>query len=645
MSGNGWCTHPDRQVSSDVRILVRKAELACRNAWGSDLWEPANAEDAPAAQPANPVPDRLPSTPVTLSYDDEVTSVVAADEHARQRGRLDDEVVEQTTFTLHDDEYDADQDERRNLWYRDSRSAIERARQRHLKRSVAPLRSDDEDTVIETTDDAAPATTEKPTFEPDDFVEEETPQVVPVDEHDDALISEGIRTPSPRARRLRRFRDGQQGPKEAAAAKTEPEPDVVEPELPPSAAPERGRFDSIPEISAEFELPLLRRPSSAPDTTLSPEVEATPAASSYDRALKRAHDLGQATRLEHNQQRRREAPSAMPGGSVTMPDIPDVTPEPGSPRATLELPASPASTSALLHPRADVERVEKADGRTRIQPRNGAPERPRATEPLAPTPDARQSWWRGAKQASEAPAAPEAPAIVATPRIETLDLRRDEDLEAFRSRVFANGPAETPAVATAPAPRNPISLARRERRDGTAGPARRQERRAPIHHQERQAPVRKEERPAPPRDPEPISRPQAASTTQHVPADKISRDRWYTPEELPAFDVRDIIEGDDGLLDMQIEIGEGVDKACGTCRNYRPGEQPGRGWCTNNWAFTHRQMVNETDLACTSTIGCWWLPADENVWLDEFEVAADATPRVDRLLARLHPDRRAVGNE
>jgi hypothetical protein len=113
---------------------------------------------------------------------------------------------------------------------------------------------------------------------------------------------------------------------------------------------------------------------------------------------------------------------------------------------------------------------------------------------------------------------------------------------------------------------------------------------------------------------------------------------------LPPFDVRDLIRDDTGLLDMTIEIAPEVPRACVTCRNYRPSEQAGRGWCTNTWAFTHRQMVNENDIACDSTIGCWWLPADEEVWLEEFEVAADATPRVDRLLARMHPERKAVGN-
>lgn len=122
------------------------------------------------------------------------------------------------------------------------------------------------------------------------------------------------------------------------------------------------------------------------------------------------------------------------------------------------------------------------------------------------------------------------------------------------------------------------------------------------------------------------------------------RDAWYEPEPVPGFDVRDLIEEDSGLLDMTIQISPDVTQACATCRSYRPSEQPGRGWCTNTWAFTHRQMVNEADLACDSTIGCWWLPADERVWLEELEVAADATPRVDRLLAHLNPERGAISN-
>jgi hypothetical protein len=136
-----------------------------------------------------------------------------------------------------------------------------------------------------------------------------------------------------------------------------------------------------------------------------------------------------------------------------------------------------------------------------------------------------------------------------------------------------------------------------------------------------------------------------------VPAQRIApeallnhpEDAWYEPEFDDTFDVRDILAQSSELLDMTIEIAPETPRACATCRNYRQSEQGERGWCTNNWAFTHRQMVNATDLACQSTIGCWWLPADEEVWLIDTEPERGATPRVDRLIAHLDPLRRAVG--
>lgn len=36
---SGWCGHPLKQTSSDVRILVRAGELNCRNDWDKDLWQ------------------------------------------------------------------------------------------------------------------------------------------------------------------------------------------------------------------------------------------------------------------------------------------------------------------------------------------------------------------------------------------------------------------------------------------------------------------------------------------------------------------------------------------------------------------------------------------------------------------------------
>lgn len=36
---SGWCGHPLKQTTTDVRILVRAGELNCRNDWDKDLWQ------------------------------------------------------------------------------------------------------------------------------------------------------------------------------------------------------------------------------------------------------------------------------------------------------------------------------------------------------------------------------------------------------------------------------------------------------------------------------------------------------------------------------------------------------------------------------------------------------------------------------
>lgn len=97
LASSGWCRHPERCDIQDM-VLVRKAELACRNGWDRDLWEPAAASEAPARvdesshlQIPNPPPSmrRTPVrslTPVVLPaapkmsdqgdlYTDKITSI------------------------------------------------------------------------------------------------------------------------------------------------------------------------------------------------------------------------------------------------------------------------------------------------------------------------------------------------------------------------------------------------------------------------------------------------------------------------------------------------------------------------------------------------------------------------------------------
>jgi hypothetical protein len=40
LAGSGWCHHPQRKTTSDLLIMVRRNELACRDEWTHSLWVP-----------------------------------------------------------------------------------------------------------------------------------------------------------------------------------------------------------------------------------------------------------------------------------------------------------------------------------------------------------------------------------------------------------------------------------------------------------------------------------------------------------------------------------------------------------------------------------------------------------------------------
>ncbi|MGB3307249.1 MAG: hypothetical protein WBA63_13750 [Thermomicrobiales bacterium] len=113
-------------------------------------------------------------------------------------------------------------------------------------------------------------------------------------------------------------------------------------------------------------------------------------------------------------------------------------------------------------------------------------------------------------------------------------------------------------------------------------------------------------------------------------ASDVDLDFDQMPDADPDFDIREVLAHHGDLLDMTIDLAPELPRACRTCRDYRPAENGDRGWCANTYAFTHRQMVNADDLACQSTIGCWWLPYDE-IWLPE-EPVSTPTPRVAKMV-------------
>jgi len=139
-------------------------------------------------------------------------------------------------------------------------------------------------------------------------------------------------------------------------------------------------------------------------------------------------------------------------------------------------------------------------------------------------------------------------------------------------------------------------------------------------------------------EPSPVPREDVPAARQERPDgdDRPVRAQHRYVEEVE-FDIRDFVEQDEELLDMRVQIAPDIPRACQTCRNFRPSESGERGWCTNDFAFTHRQMVNADGLPCQSSIGCWWLPSDES-WMPDVDTAFRdrPTPLTDRLIAHRH---------
>lgn len=74
-------------------------------------------------------------------------------------------------------------------------------------------------------------------------------------------------------------------------------------------------------------------------------------------------------------------------------------------------------------------------------------------------------------------------------------------------------------------------------------------------------------------------------------------------------------------------------RCCGTCKDFRPASDERRGWCTNQWAFKHRRMVDANDRPCETSIGHWWVAADF-AWQGELDMSSfsRSTPLMDKFL-------------
>lgn len=704
LKGQGWCTHPKRQQSGGMLLLVRAGALDCRNSWGEDFWTPigdghpaenhATSPD-PALDP--PIHDVIQAT-ATPPIEDHVVRQDATmndDPDSAQPRQHDDEAINHGALS--------DQEERARVMARGVKEAIQLARERkkqqigrERKPHVAPLPSADAGAGSWTT-----------MIGDGEVVE------------DDVVLSTRHQAIDPFRRSY-----------------GDPEPPVPLREMPADAnrivsRARDDRFDSVPDIRAEVELPRPSHAAGASDQAVTDALDATenplPASTeltSYDLVLQRARQVQRRGARPSRHAIRRPASAdtgiaAGPGNedrsasstpapafdAYDMEEVVENDPREWEPAPELEpgTMSAPADTDEWIE--ADIAPDEPDDvvmpnwseddpddpwvtaqelTRTRASrpqpgPRFRLPHlslfRPNASlrrraEPLvAPDDDLivdESAWTAGATL----------PPASVTAEIEDPDWVEDAlPVEAYAATQPEAVPADVSAEAYVesawedawseddieeedePVQHGVARLERRDEprfaephdndgwRDGLAAladlpPAEDEVTiETTVRHQPAPAPAslnlanlraRLFPHGSQPPDDDPAPGP-GSRVKPHAPA---SDQHWSEPN--PDFDLRAVVKRQDELLDMRIDVAPDVPRVCRTCRSFRATEGGERGWCTNEWAFSHRRMVNADDLPCESSIGCWWLPAD-STWLPADDVAALAqpTPLVDRLLGRL----------
>lgn len=721
LKGQGWCTHPNRQQSGGMLLLVRAGALDCRNSWGEDFWTPADDETAASVARSAPPPSSSPPRAASA----QVVPVPTVEDHVVRQ----DAIMHHTTSSTPDDDESvnhaalSDQEERAQVIARGAREAIQAARQRKKEQfarsrqpHTAPLPSADteagewmtttdrasDDVVLSTRPQAidpfkrsygAPQppvpSQEMPRdtggivsrYQDDRF--DSVPEIrdeveLPRPAHfrgdgnqelaEDDLATDGAEL-SPNAdvtsydlvlQRARRFqrrsgtRSGhrtitppQRSVAEASVVAVGKTPETVtkqadpaapanldvEPAWASDAAPEEqavaiggrafeGADEDVAPVADEFVMP---------DWDNDPDVSwiTTPArANPGPKPERRRLHLPQLNLWRH-QQRERPALAASalaeddiveetvwtappaPHSIATVDDDPDWVEEvvPVEAYAAAQPEASPADTSADAYVETAWEDEWDHDGAEAPATTADVHGYAASARDLGPTSVAGVPGdvWDEDDWPTLLPA--DRVTGEATVRHRPQPVTAPFDLTKIRARLFARDDEQD-----APAPANADGLSRRAERPQ---PTRRQ----PLSAAPRQSPDPDEDP-----DPDPGSGIDAAlpSIEQH----------WREPQA--EFDLRAVVRRQDELLDMRIQLAPDVPRACRSCRSFRAAEGGERGWCTNEWAFSHRRMVNADDLPCESSIGCWWLPAD-SVCLpaDDFATLTAPTPLVDRLLGRL----------
>jgi hypothetical protein len=125
---NGWCNHPQRKPTSDVMIIVRRGELACRNGWSQDLWTPKTEADGDTDVVLHqPVVAAQPLPPASA---EEIRSVI----NAQRSPQSSDAPSQPVDVVVGEAPVIEPPEPRQSLLHHDTRSAILKAREQYRER-------------------------------------------------------------------------------------------------------------------------------------------------------------------------------------------------------------------------------------------------------------------------------------------------------------------------------------------------------------------------------------------------------------------------------------------------------------------------------------------------------------------------------
>lgn len=695
LAGNGWCTHPKRQDSSDVKILVRKGELACRNSWGGDLF--LSNQDGDRESFADESVSRTSVPPASAPVEDEVTSVTTPPHHTSPSTEEDRVVSDKPApspnpFRRTDGDDDGrndaarnDQDERARVLARGSQAALRLARERHVhKRS--DVRPDSSQAVddSEAKHDDQPTETEQPRHSADHQTDSTR-----------ASSTQGTRfTVGHRYEKRRQRFDGAQPPV--------PRDEV---EQHSSAATDADRFDTIPEPDPEFELPTPSAP-----VTARPIPQEAVDDEPFDEQLDAAEtDDSDATPYNHVMERARrirEARRPAPVRRHYRPDVSHSTPHSSSSSngrrddSVAELNHVKASaahysphyqdddanirdnvlanldsaeldtkiiqdreflnhqTYSSQHGRQSkteaASRSRNGHHSTAVENRNLRPSalRERSGDGASQSLDPQTRSYRPRQDQLDGDDHPRFLEAGGPKYHDRSDARavdvgdREHHGREISSSFTTEGGSVLPdldenlfnetfdrassprrvsfeAVRDAGTPQAEFTTTERTNGEdlnaGRAVNSNAAHRNSPRDSLFRADHFRRLTR-------------TDATNAEEFDRDEISSDYQNAPVDGETRAIESAQTDD--LLDMTVEITPEVPRACRTCRSFRSADGGARGWCTNEWAFTHRRMVNEDGMPCNATAGCWWLPADR-FWIGERDYALDApTPRMNELIAQ-----------